>query len=555
MSAPSNTLTACAFFLASLVADALSAINSVQHADVPSSLRGTSLALVGCFASPVVMRPSSGIFGALQRPVVGAILAAAAIGGLHHGGEDTRVFDALYVTLVGMAMMFLYSSGGVDESSKHVKGKNQDRAVVTSSSMLAGSMLLYANLRHLRAGLAHPVEVRNFHIVPGGYYNATYFETLGYAYASDTATVAVCFGAAAGVGAAVVLALHVHELHAGTGSVAQQLGVAALCQCVAALAASLTLGGQVDWLPAAFGKSACKADSDVCSAASASRRFAVANTQVAGLWLSALGLFALAYPPSARMSSPRDWTGATWTGALFATGAALASVLVIYFESSFEGTGEHVEYTAIATVVAIWISAFGDTLLGTLVYLGAFFWEEVLYVEDFGIEHVFSQLTHVVLFCSALLLLAHISLTTAAYFLRSEDLRVVAGYATVLGASLTTALFCTAAALLMASSGAYDTALDVVDSGTRAALSYTLNHFLPAFIYIPLYACRCETNLLTTAQKRIAWVSAVLVALVVYGLVVLFLGRSPVGPNANQGPLSMAALGAGLLPWALSATV
>ena len=70
MPAQSNSVTASFFFIAVLVADCLTAIDSTDHADVPSSLRATCISLLCCFAAPVLIRPERGIYGWLQRPVI-----------------------------------------------------------------------------------------------------------------------------------------------------------------------------------------------------------------------------------------------------------------------------------------------------------------------------------------------------------------------------------------------------------------------------------------------------------------------------------------------------
>ena len=73
--------------------------------------------------------------------------------------------------------------------------------------------------------------MRNFRITPSGAFNASAaIQTLGYAYASDVATIAVTFGGALGIGAAITMVYHVRELASGTGIVALQLGVAATFQ-------------------------------------------------------------------------------------------------------------------------------------------------------------------------------------------------------------------------------------------------------------------------------------------------------------------------------------
>ena len=57
MPAHSIAITATFFLIAAMVSDALTAIDSTEHADVPASLRGTSLVLAYTFAAPDLVVP------------------------------------------------------------------------------------------------------------------------------------------------------------------------------------------------------------------------------------------------------------------------------------------------------------------------------------------------------------------------------------------------------------------------------------------------------------------------------------------------------------------
>lgn len=558
MTAQSNALTASAYFIACIISDALTAIDSTDHADVPASLRGTSLVLVCCFAAPVLIRPEVNVYGWFQRPIVGTALLVVALLGVHHGGETTRTFDAGYTTIVALSVTWLFSAGGVDEQAKKAEGKDMERAVSTSSAMLSGSLLLYSNIRLMRAGLRHSMEVRSFRISPTGMHNATSaINMLGYAYASDFATVAVTFGGAIGIGAAITMVYHVQELASGTGTVALQLGVSATYQAVAALAASLTYGDQVNWLPAIFGDSACTANTDACEAAATSRRFSSVNTQVPGLWLSCLGLFALAYPPSARLFNASQAARWTWSiaGSIFGLVALIAAIVIVTGYSDFSGPGGHTDYVMIITIVAIFWSAFFDTWIGTLVYVIAFVFEEAMYVNKYGFERLFSHLTHVTLIFCASLLVLHMTLATITFFWRPRMLEVLIGMVTVAGSSLAVALFCASACLMMSSNGSLGDLEDTQD-GTRFAMSFTYQHFIPAFIWAPLYTCRCEVQLLNRVQRLFVWFATVVLDVVIYGIVLVVLNRDP--PTAsilNLWSLAGCAIGAGVLPWVASSSV
>lgn len=559
MPAHSNALVAAIFFIAVIVSDALTAVDSTEHADVPASLRGSSLALVCSFAAPVLIRPQQAIYGWAQRPIIAAALFAAALAGAHHGGSQTRAFDAIYTTVVCFSVLWLFSAGGIDEAARATnKGDKMDKAVSTSSAMFAASMLLYGGIRIMRAGLRHATEVRTFRVQPEGLYNASdAVNTLGYAYASDVATISVSFGGAIGVGAAMTIVAHVHELASGTDAVATQLGVAAVFQMVAALAAALTYGDQVNWLPAVFGDSACRGGSDKCAAAATSRRFSSVNTQVPGLWLSAMGLFALSYPVSSRFQNRAHVSSYTWhtTGALFGLAACVSALILTYLYSDFSGRGGHTDYVMLVSIVAIYWSVFWDTFLGTAIYVVAFVVDEIFYVRDYGLDEMLSHLTHVTLVISASLLALHLLLQTIAFVWAPRRLELLIGMTTAAGTSASLGLYCASACLLMANNGSLGDLQDTND-GTRFAISFILQHFVPVLIWAPLFTCRCEIQLLNRAQRLVVWIATVPLVLLVYAGCLAALGVSP--PTAalmDATALAGCVVGAGVAPWLAASSV
>jgi hypothetical protein len=559
MPAHSNALVAALFFVAVLVSDALTAIDTMDHADVPASLRGTSLALVSCFAAPLLVRPERGIYGWLQRPIIGTALLAAALAGVHHGGAMTRASDAFYTTLVCLAVTWLFSAGGVDEMTRaSSKGDKIDKAVSTSSAMLAASLLLYGSVRIMRAGLSHAGEVRNFRAQSSGLHNASAaIETLGYAYASDTATVAMSFGGAVGIGASIVMVVHVRELAIGTGSVALQLGVAAAFQMLAALATSLTYGDQVDWLPAVFASGACVGPAGGCDAAIASRRFAMVNTQVPGLWLSSLGLFALAYPVDNRFKNRNDAVNYVWDSASSIFGLVVVSgvLLLIYDYSDFSGSGGHTDYVTLIVIFAVYWGVFWDMLIGTLIITAAYAVEEGLLLADYGFETLFSRLSHLSLVVCIGLLALHSLVQGALVFWQPRWLQVGLGMLTVAGMSTAVSLYCASCCMLMSTNGATGLLADV-DGGSHFAISFTLQHFVPVLVWAPLYACRCEVQLLSRCQRLAAWLGVVPLVGAIYALALTAMNISP-PDTAILEPIAVASciVGVGVLPWLAASSV
>ena len=96
LAAEGNIVAACCIFASSIALDALNALPTTTVADVPTSLRTTSLILVGLIGAPPV-EPSY-LFE--QRGLACILLVAASWVGLHHGGANARIADAIY-TLFG----------------------------------------------------------------------------------------------------------------------------------------------------------------------------------------------------------------------------------------------------------------------------------------------------------------------------------------------------------------------------------------------------------------------------------------------------------------------
>ncbi len=559
MPAASNALVGSVFFVAVLVSDALTAVETTAHADVPASMRGTGVVLACCFAAPVILRPERGIFGVWQRPLLGALLLAAALLGEHHGGARIRAFDGIYTTIVGLVVTWLFSAGGVDEMSRESeKGNKMNNAVSTSSVMLASALMFYSNARIVRAGLRHASEVQAFRVRPTGEHNASAaVETLGYAYASSTATISVSGGGAAGVAAAISMMRHAHDFSHGTHAVALQLGVAAVLQMLCALAALLSYGEQVDRLPAIFGASGCVSASDACDVATMSRRFASANTQAPGLWLSALGLFALAYPVKTRFLTQSEARRHVWTvlGSLTGLAAVVVALALIYMSADFAGVGGHTDYVAMVVVFGIFWSFYWDTLVGTVVTVAAYAVEEVLYAADYGSDTLFSHLTHLALVVTIALLALHLALQTVLYWYAPRRLQEFTGAVAVAGTSIALALYTASCCLLLANNGRVGNLIDAND-GASFALTFTLQHFLPLFAWAPLYSCRCELQLLSSTQRLVSWLSAAPLVGATYLLTLLGLNASPPTAAVLDGvSLTGCVIGVGVAPWMAASSV
>ena len=545
-----NALTATFFFIGAIVCDALTATE--KSVDVPASLHGTSLTLVALFASPVLMRDQKFAIGAwLQRPILTALLFAAALAGQHTGGPMTRAFDAVFVTIVASAVAGLFNLGGVDETAKAASDpRKQRKSVAISSSMLAGSLLLYSNLRILRAGMRHSINVREFG-VPAA--NSTAF-VRGYAHSSDVATVASTFGGALGIGCAIVMVAHVKKLAEGTGAVSLQLGVAGVFQLLAAFVTTMSTGVQVTHLPALFGNESCQSTGDVCKVAALSRRFASTNTPTAGLWLSALGTLALAYPPALRLTTAADAARFQWsvTGLIFSMIAATVAFLAIVANNQFRS---HVDFVLLLSLASLLWSSFVNTWSGSVFYIGAFIWDEILYVNEKGIAKALTHLTHVVLYVNCAFLILHILLVSLNTFWATRLGEKITGSVAVAGTSIATALFLASACVVAGYGGRIDTMDGLID-GPRDAAGFAFQHFIPLVVWAPIFTCRCEVNILSRTARALIWISSVLIVGIVYGVILAVIrSEMPAAAFFDEWAVAGALFGAGLLPWLAASIV
>ena len=546
MRAPSNSVAASLFFLASIVLDALTAIEFTSHVDAPASLRGVSLILAACLAAPLVRNSKMGVYGLSQRPLIALALSTAAFLGQHHGGVNTRAFDAFYTTFVGLIAIYLFSSGGMDEMSKLSARGAIEKAVMKSASTLAGSLAFYSGMRTLRAGLQHSQEVSSFRVSLGS--NST-ADALGYAYSSQTASVSLTAGGAVGVAAGWVVLSYHEQLSLGTDALTTPLCAAGAFQLVAALSAGLSYGDQVGNLPAIFGATACKSASQACDAAKAARRFASANTPVSSLWVSALGLLALGFPPSFRL---REKAGAfQWFAAGTAVGtvATAASLVLVVWNATFDGKGGHTDYVLLAVIFGIYTSFFLDNITGTIIYTVAMIIEEVIYVQYYGFSTLFSHLTHLTLVVTIALLILHTLLQLLTLCFRSDSLYLLAGVVTAAGTSLSLGLYLASASLLAVGNGNLGDLQDT-DDGSWFAMAFVLQHFCPLLMWLSLVVCRCDFHRLGRWERTIVWVAAIPVLLVVYSLCLSVIGTAaPTASLMDEMALSAAVLGAGLVPW------
>ena len=255
---------AAAAFALALVVDALLASAPSEFVDAPASLRGTGITLVLLVASPVLVNPNTLFVGVWQKEVFGGLLLLVAMAGMHVGSQWTRFFDALLVAVLAAGAIGLFSSSGIDVTSKKLVAATDMTALVRKSAIaISSAFLLYAGLRILRLALVSPHRAAHLRLAVGGTENSTTAPTTvrGYGVESDSASLLVAFGGAIAIGTAIALFAREHEFGGfGVESLRTQLSAAAAYTCLAGFATVLTVGDQLAEMTIVFHKDACFGD-------------------------------------------------------------------------------------------------------------------------------------------------------------------------------------------------------------------------------------------------------------------------------------------------------
>lgn len=292
--AEGNVVAAATIFAASVVLDALNALPTTLVVDVPVSLRTTSFVLVALVASPAV-RPEVRFH---QRGASYALLAIAAWSGLHQGGVNARIADALYTLLCGWAIIVIYglSGPGVGKRGHDSNGRREN--VIA----LAASFLGYSGMRIVRAGFTHASHVVQF--------TSTHDDitTRGFGAANDLVASTLVFGGILCVCASIIVLSNHEAVYAhGCGPICAVMGHLSVLVFTSAFVVQVVTFAKIDDLGVIFGDHACVGGLETCAASFRARRLYTSNSSAAPLWCCAVGLVAFAFPHNRRCNSRRGY--------------------------------------------------------------------------------------------------------------------------------------------------------------------------------------------------------------------------------------------------------
>jgi len=550
-----NVLSAGAVFVASIVLDALTALPTTLVVDVPTSMRTTALVLSAIVAAPPV--EADLIFE--QRGLACVLLLATAFVGLHSGGVNARIADALYSLLCGWAMLLIFGISGPKPGDRGHDAKGKRENVIA----LTAAFLGYSGTRIVRGALYHAAEVTSF--------SASYddIESRGYALADDLVASSLVFGGTLCVcAAAIILLNHDHVYEEGCEPVASVLAQISVLIFSSAFVVQVACYSRLGEMDALFGESACIGTIDVCENSYRARRLYTTNSSPAALWACAVGLTIFSFPYDRRCRTRRDYfvhpedkvhrMGATGSGNVALVSALVAVVVVYEYTDSARPAVELL--LLFFSIPAAWYSSTwvacalhaAGMLLFTIGRLGA--------QGIFGFDFTF--LTHWYV-AATLFITVVLAVTTfiswSLYASCCSEGRYIAWMenltALLIVALISIQLFLTIASLAIISG--YDGSLVSAESWRSASLRWVTQHSLGFFFAAALVGGRfeCHNGKIERWLLRLVWF-AVPALLACFWVSLLGFGANapPYGTTGDGASIAIATLAA-LLPWGLAGIV
>lgn len=545
-------LCAACVIIFSLLCQSVASLDPPPNvADAPSSLRISSLVALLIYSAPRLRG-----FSLVDHRLFGALLITTlALYGGQNGGIETRTGDTIYISVVLLCALRVYASGGIEHDNVRPDSYENKNSVARrdSVSALCSGILFYVGVRGFRQCYTASANVESFEATHP-FYNDT-ARSPGYAHFSSVATVPLAFGYGICISIAMLMGLK--------SNAEFEVGVTSMVAIVAALWS--TLGGweHFDALLSLYSEGACSAPVKACNEAFRARRFAMLNSGASPLWVAALGVCVYSFDPQRRLDyvfesrSEKRWKKNGFTFGLIALGASLLSV---WFVTEIEGSQWYTDLLVMSSLLGVFVSFFSDPLTGTVIYSASSVYEEIKLAENYGISNVYVHFTHVTIAFSIFLITLHAFLTTIKELLRcygyhsiknDHALAIVATF----GASLTFGLYLASSLLLSGTNGFFIEEQLRDNSGKRTLLAFVNNHFVPFFAWLPLYACRCEVQILTNQARSIAWMLSLPLVLCVYYVALLLLGESAPALDVVDMAPSVSAGIVGLIAWTSAAFV
>ena len=550
-----NIVSAGAVFSASVVLDALTALPTTVVVDVPTSMRTSALVLAALVAAP----PVEADFLFEQRGLACLLLLVTAFYGLHNGGVNARIADALYSLLCGWAVLLIFGFSGPKEGERGYDPKGKRENVIA----LTAAFLGYSGARIVRGALYHPGEVTSF--------SASHddIEARGYALADDLVSTTLVFGGTLCVCAAGIILLNHDAIYEeGCKPVASVVAQLSVLIFLAAFIVQIACFARIDEMEALFGDSACVGDIDVCENSFRARRLYTANSSPAALWACAVGLTIFAFPYDRRCRTRRAYfkhtpeeeederEGAAGSGNVAIVASVVAIIVVYGYADSLWPALELL--LLFISIPAAWYSSTWIACVlhaaGMLTYtvgrLGSPLGFDLTYLTHWFVAAtlLITLLLAVSTFISWLLYSSCVSQGRYIVWLENATALLIVALVSI-------QLFLTIASLAVISG--YDGSLMSTNSWRSASLQWATQHSLGFFFSAALVGGRFEPQNERIARwlLRTVWFGVPVVLTACWAFALLASASYvPYGTTGDVSSIVIATLAA-LLPWTLAGVV
>ena len=500
-----TNVACCLFVLVSgVVFDALYALPGAVLADIPASLRTTSICLAVLLGAPTISQSAN--FVLEQRLLLAFALAGVAVIGSNRAEVTARNADAVFSLIASLSCALACSSNGLQNRESSYKFKTLVREHLAA---FCSALLFYLGVRNVRHAFALPSEVQSFTVSHDD------ISTRGYGIVSDVVVASNAFGGACTASFGVISLLNFDLiLHTGSVSLSNLAGALGACVFAAAFVSQLCLYTLFTEVPALFGSDACNgADSD-CAAAFRARRLFMASNSPTLSWVSAIALATFAFSKQRRFSSRASHFAHSpsiysvpYAAVLASSFAALLSVFVF---ADADRPVELADVELLLLCLSVPVCLLHFPLAACLLHFGG----QLAYVlsrvtSDVG--YTLTYFTHWSLGASFLLVLAIgllLAFTTFLYTFREQKMysEPVEMAISVMSTMLVSTQFFLTLATLGMTSGYTGTYYENGQTTWRVAGSlFTVQHSVSFFFAAALFASRYEHGVLKRWQLRAAW--------------------------------------------------
>jgi hypothetical protein len=256
------------------------------------------------------------------------------------------------------------------------------------------------------------------------------------------------------------------------------------------------------------------------------------------LWLNGLGTLLMAYAPSLRLTSRAEMLAATTTTATTTTADKFEVVVYALLCAgvgagfavqylSFSGGEALTDYAVVGALVSLFLAAHVESILGVALFASCLGVDLAMVWLAHGATDAFLHLPHCATVTMLVLMTLYVFSSTLVELLwwwlpaaLVEAFDGARGVLVVAGTSVAVGTYLLGCAIYASYDGElYDDEV-LVRAGdkrfARTAAAAAMTHWLPLLLWLPLYGCRCEAEMLIQPVRAAVWYGAIAVPIMAW---------------------------------------